>query len=172
MREVTRTVPAPVGLGLDLVGVPEGSDVELAVRLESVVEGVLVSGTARVALSGECGRCLEPVDGSLVASFQELYAFPESGVTEDEAGRLEGDLLDLEPVVRDAVVLALPLRPLCSPDCLGLCPTCGARLADVGPDHAHADVDPRWAVLAHLASEQDDGQASGTGPEDETDRET
>ena len=72
--------------------------------------------------------------------------------------RLEGDLLDLEPVLRDAVVLALPFQPLCRPDCLGLCPECGARLAD-DPDHTHdAPIDPRWAQLQQLAAPDLDAQ--------------
>ena len=66
---------------------------------------------------------------------------------DDDVSRLEGDLLDLEPLLRDAVVLALPFQPLCRDDCPGLCTECGARLAD-DPDHQHDEpVDPRWAAL-------------------------
>ncbi|GAA2760426.1 YceD family protein [Actinopolymorpha rutila] len=149
-RKLRRSVPAPAGLGIDVLGVPEGTDIELALRLESVMEGVLASGTARVLLTGECVRCLEPLEQPLDVDFQELYAFPESEIEDDEASRLEGDLLDLEPVVRDAVVLALPYQPVCSDDCPGLCPQCGARLAD-DPDHQHeAAIDPRWAALATI----------------------
>ena len=79
--------------------------------------------------------------------FQELYLYDESG--EDELS-LEGELLDLEPVLRDAVVLALPFKPVCDPECPGLCPECGARLAD-DPDHTHGDaIDPRWSALSQL----------------------
>ncbi|SFH50414.1 uncharacterized protein SAMN05421678_119111 [Actinopolymorpha cephalotaxi] len=147
-RKLQRSVPAPAGLGIDVLGVPEGSDLELALRLESVVEGVLASGTARVLLTGECVRCLEPLEQPFDVDFQELYVFPESEIEDDEASRLEGDLLDLEPVVRDTVVLALPYQPVCRDDCPGLCPQCGARLAD-DPEHQHeAAIDPRWAALA------------------------
>jgi DUF177 domain-containing protein len=145
MSRRSRTVPAPAGLGLDVIGVPEGSDVQLSVRLESVVEGVLVSGTARASLLGECVRCLDPVEGGLEAEYQELYVYPGRDA-DDETSRLEGDLLDLEPVLRDAVVLALPLRPVCRADCPGLCSECGARLAD-DPGHRHEAADPRWAAL-------------------------
>jgi len=145
MVRVSRTVPAPADLGLAVVGVPEGSDLELEARLESVVEGVLVSGTARVSLAGECVRCLDPVTGHVVAEFQELYVYPER-VADDEVSRLEGELLDLEPVLRDAVVLALPLQPVCRDDCPGLCSECGARLA-LDPGHRHEATDPRWAAL-------------------------
>jgi uncharacterized protein len=87
-------------------------------------------------------------------SFQELYLY-ESGAADEEADVeerfLDGDLLDLEPAFRDVVVLALPLSPLCREDCPGLCPECGARLAEVGPNHEHGDnVDPRWAALRQI----------------------
>ncbi|MFN2518836.1 MAG: DUF177 domain-containing protein, partial [Jatrophihabitantaceae bacterium] len=86
--------------------------------------------------------------------FCELFAYPDSLTEEtteqDEVHRLDGDYLDVEPVVRDAVVLGLPFTPLCGPDCAGLCPTCGQRLDDVPADHAHDLLDPRWAALAAL----------------------
>jgi uncharacterized protein len=145
MARVSRTVPAPADLGLTVVGVPAGSDLELEVRLESVVEGVLVSGTARASLAGECVRCLDPVAGYVAAEFQELYVYPDREA-DDEVSRLEGELLDLEPVLRDAVVLALPLQPVCRDDCPGLCSECGAPLA-LDPGHRHETTDPRWAAL-------------------------
>jgi uncharacterized protein len=149
-RKLRFSVLAPEGLGTDVLGVPEGAALELDIRLESVVEGVLVSGSTRVLLVGECVRCLEPIESTLEVSFQELYAYPDSGVAADEAGRLEGDLIDLEPVIRDSVVLALPYQPVCRDDCPGLCPECGARLADE-PGHRHeSPIDPRWAALANL----------------------
>jgi uncharacterized protein len=152
-RKLRLSVTAPAGLGTDVLGVPEGTDLELQLRLEAVVEGVLASGTAWVQLVGECVRCLEAIERTLDVEFQELYAFEDSDVEDDEASRLEGDLLDLEPVVRDAVVLALPFQPVCRDDCPGLCTQCGARLAD-DPDHRHEpEVDPRWAALAALAGD-------------------
>ena len=154
MREVHRTAPAPERLGVDLIGVPAGADVELDLRLESVMEGVLVSGTATVPLSGECGRCLEPVSDTLTVDLQELYSYDgdDDGDADEETARMEGDLLDLEPVLRDAVVLALPLTPLCREDCSGLCAECGVRLDDLPAgereEHGHDAPDPRWAGLA------------------------
>lgn len=154
-REVTRSVPAPADLGIEVLGVPEGSQVDLDLRLEAVMEGVLVTGSAQVELAGECARCLEPISDQLEARFQELFVYddqahePEDDEDSD-VSRLEGDLLDLEPVLRDAVVLALPFQPLCSEDCPGLCAECGIRLADE-PGHQHeAPIDPRWAGLAAL----------------------
>lgn len=165
MRTLTETVPAGKDLGTGLIdgvaSVAEGSDLDLDVRLEAVVEGVLATGTARAAVVGECVRCLEPLEGLEVeADFQELYFFPGEDTGGDEdAVFLVGDLLDLEPVVHDAVVLALPLSPLCREDCLGLCPECGAPLNE-DPEHTHEVVDPRWAALADLKN----ASSSGTAP--------
>ncbi len=159
-REVTRSVSAPADLGIEVLTVPEGSPVEFDLRLEAVMEGVLVTGTAQAVVEGECTRCLEPIHEDIEVTFQELFVYDDTrhGVRDDsdeddETSRLEDDLLDLEPLLRDAVVLALPFQPLCQPDCPGLCSECGARLAD-DPDHAHdAAVDPRWAALAELTDE-------------------
>ena len=153
------TAAAPERLGIDVIEVPEGAEVELDLRLESVVDGVLVSGEVSAVAVGECGRCLEPVEIDLSVDIQELYAYPEDGRgrprpevadDEDEVRTLEGDLLDLEPAVRDAVVLALPMTPVCRPDCEGLCVGCGEPLADLPADHSHPDSDPRWSALAAL----------------------
>lgn len=146
IRRLTRSVPAPPNLGVDVVGVPLGSDLELELRLESVVEGVLASGDAKVRLEGECVRCLDAIAAEETVSFQELFLYPDQDVDDTEAPRLEGDYLDLEPVVRDAVVLALPFQPVCRDDCPGLCSECGARLAD-DPEHKHDRGDPRWDAL-------------------------
>lgn len=162
-RSVRLEVPAPEDLGTVLIGVPAGSLLDLRLRLESVLEGVLVTGETVVPLAGECGRCLDPVVSNLEVDWQELYAYPESDATEDEA-RLDGDHLDLEPALRDAVVLALPLTPLCRADCPGLCAQCGARLADEDCGHREAPVDSRWAALAGLT---DDRAADRSAPDEE-----
>jgi uncharacterized protein len=155
MRRTSLTVPPPPGLGVAMVRLDEGADLQLDLRLESVLEGVLVSGTVRGHYTGECVRCLETVEGDVTADVQELFVYPdvdreESGA-EDEECRLVGTLLDLEPVVRDALVLALPLQPVCDENCRGLCPECGARLAD-DPDHRHERIDSRWAALQDVLS--------------------
>ena len=160
MRTLELTVPAPADLGIELIGVPAGSPIEVELRLEAVMEGVLASGRAWATLAGECARCLDPLEDDLEVSLQELYVYPESDAEEDEASRLEGELLDLEPTLRDAVVLALPFRPVCTQDCLGLCLECGARLTD-DPGHAHDEsIDPRWAALSTLTSNTADGSVS------------
>ena len=155
-RSETRLVPAPADLHVALACVPAGAEVRLDVMLEAVSEGVLVTAEAVAPVTGECARCLEPVTSSVEVAFRELYEEPGRGLAGDDdedADRrfLDGDLLDLEPAFRDAVVLALPLAPLCGEDCGGLCPDCGARLADAGPEHDHDQAsDPRWARLRQL----------------------
>jgi uncharacterized protein len=171
-REETRTIPAPDSLRVELAGVPAGTEVDVTVRLEAVHEGVLVTGTATAPVSGECARCLEPVTSAVEASFQELYHY-DPGPSEDEEDvlLLEGDLLDLEPALRDAVVLALPLSPLCSDDCAGLCARCGVRLADAGPGHRHEDaVLPEWEALRQFNgfdTEDQTGRQNGAGDRQE-----
>jgi len=153
-RDEKLTASAPDGVGSGLVLVPAGADVALDLRFEAVSEGVLVTGSAVAPLAGECARCLDPLTTSIEVSFQELYRYlPDPGEDKDDGEErfLDGDFLDLEPAFRDAVVLALPLSPLCKDDCRGLCVECGAKLAEVGPDHGHGDkVDPRWELLAKL----------------------
>lgn len=154
-RTVSFQAAAPAELGIEVLAVPEGSLIDLDLRLEAVMEGVLVTGTAAADLEGECVRCLEPISDEVVVDLQELYLYdgPEPGDDEEEdVRRTEDDLIDLEPALRDAVVLALPFQPLCEDDCPGLCTECGARLADE-PNHRHdAPVDPRWAALEGLTS--------------------
>lgn len=153
-REVSLTEAAPAELGIEVLTVPEGSPIQLDLRLEAVMEGVLVTGSAQADLVGECVRCLEAIEDNVEVHFQELFVYEDQAHAESDeeldVRRLEGDLIDLESLLRDAVVLALPFQPLCSEDCAGLCPECGERLAD-DPDHEHADpIDPRWSALTDL----------------------
>ncbi|MFG2958650.1 YceD family protein [Streptomyces sp. NPDC048291] len=171
LQRLPRTIDAPEDFGIKgVIGVPQGAPVELDLRLESVMEGVLVTGTARAQAEGECVRCLEPVGQELEADFQELFSYPDADDrgrviaepgddAEDDEDRffIEDGLFDLEPVLRDAVVLALPMQPVCQDDCAGLCSECGARLAD-DPDHHHDAVDIRWAALQGLAGSTKDGE--------------
>ena len=152
MQEIERTIPAPEAWKVELIGVPAGAEVHLRLRLESVMEGVLVSGEIQVPLVGSCARCLEPIEDTLTLDVQELYAYEGSTTQatseEDEVRLVEGDFLDLEPMARDTVVLSLPLSPVCDEDCSGLCVDCGQRIDDLPADHAHEITDPRWAGLA------------------------
>jgi uncharacterized protein len=167
-RQTAFTAPAPADLGIEVLRVPEGSPVALDLRLEAVMEGVLVTGTATAELTGECVRCLEPLRDDVEVDVQELFVYEESDTAtdteEEDVSRLEGDLLDLEPLLRDAVVLALPFQPLCREDCPGLCTECGARLAD-DPDHQHDDaIDPRWSALHGLVDQTEEQLGREPGP--------
>ncbi len=168
-RKISFSAGAPAELGIEILGVPEGSQVDFDLRLEAVMEGVLVSGTVEADLAGECARCLETIEDTIRVDLQELFVYddPAHRSTDDEddgVSRLEDDLLDLEPLLRDAVVLALPFQPLCREDCPGLCTECGARLAD-DPDHGHDDpIDPRWAVLGEIVTQ------TPAAPQDQQDR--
>lgn len=162
MRELERELPAEDLLsgqgGLDAIYTAESADLELQVRLESVMEGVLATGAVAGSLVGECIRCLDPVEVDVNAEFQELFYYDDDTLSAEEAQEAQfvvEELLDLQTIVHDGVLLDLPLQPLCDEDCPGLCPQCGARLADE-PGHEHQDVDPRWAALAQLqGSDQD-----------------
>lgn len=166
MRRVQRTIAAPADLGTEVIGVPSGDDVELDLQLEAVMEGVLVSGAVRTRVVGECVRCLDEVVDDVDVSLQELYVYParaevaaENGDDEEDVRELDGDLVDVEPVLRDALVTALPFQPLCRIDCPGLCSICGAHLAD-DPEHSHETLDPRWAALGGLQSTLDETKES------------
>jgi uncharacterized protein len=161
MVEVQRTVEAPADFGTDVIAVPQGHPIELDLRLESVVEGVLVTGSAHATAIGACVRCLDPVSQPVDARFQELFAYPdraahhrEVGAEDDEAEehQIVDDLVDLEPVLRDAVVPSLPFQPVCREDCPGLCSECGMHLAE-DPEHHHEVIDPRWAALQTLTTD-------------------
>ena len=130
------------------------------------MEGVLVSGTVSGVAVGECIRCLEEVRLPLDTQIAELFSYPENRVAEDEdeeVRTVEDDLINLEPVLRDAVVLALPFQPVCREDCPGLCSECGALLAE-DPGHQHESADPRWAALQGILA---DGVPSGSSATDE-----
>jgi uncharacterized protein len=158
MEAFERDAVAREDIGGDVIAIPAGEPLRLTVRLEAVTEGVLVSGSVHATAVGACVRCLDPAEVELDVTFQELFAYADRAahhhqvgdLDEDEVRVLEGDLLDLEPVLRDAVVPALPFQPLCRADCPGLCSACGARLAD-DPDHGHDTIDPRWAALRAMA---------------------
>lgn len=159
MVEETLDTVAPHRIGTDVLAVEEGKPLRIELRLESVLEGVLVSGDVTAVATGVCVRCLDDVEENIDVSFQELFAYADRAARHDEVGDededqrvVEGDLIDLEPVIVDAVVPSLPFQPVCEDGCPGLCSECGAKLAD-DPDHAHDNIDPRWAALTSLQGE-------------------
>jgi uncharacterized protein len=159
MLTLHETIPAPTRIGLDLIAVSEGTPLELDLRIESVSEGALVTGTVSAPTSGECARCLTPITGDVEIDLTELFAYPDSATDEtteaDEIGRVIDDTIDLQQPIIDAVGLALPFAPLCGPDCAGLCPDCGVPLATAEAGHHHEKIDPRWAKLAGILDEDD-----------------
>jgi uncharacterized protein len=171
MTRVARTVPAPSGMASIGSQVPADAQVRLELRLESVLEGVLVTGTATVGYQAECSRCLDPVQGEVQVDLTELYVYPDTdargrvrpraaGDVDDEESAVVDDLIDIEPVLRDAIVLGLPVAPVCGEGCPGLCPQCGYRLQD-DPRHHHDQVDARWAALAPLLGTPTDEKEEG-----------
>ncbi|MDR1186489.1 MAG: YceD family protein [Bifidobacteriaceae bacterium] len=153
-------------IGTEVIGIAEGQPVELELLLESVLEGVLATGTVRSTALGECGRCLDRVSLPVEVTFQELFAYPERVERSRRSDRAAPDLgedpdqltvvddtIDLTGPVRDAVALSLPFKALCREDCEGLCSECGVRLADE-PGHDHGAVDPRWAVLEDILEDE------------------
>lgn len=174
LRELRRTVTDHGRLGLDLIAIPADAAVELDLQLQAVSEGVLVTGTVSGPTTGECSRCLESFEDRVEIGLTELFAYPDSTTEQttedDEVYRMEDDLIDLEPVILDAIGLELPLQPLCTPDCAGLCPECGVRMAVAGPDHGHEILDPRWAKLANFTAETPGtgDPAEGSTPRDQS----
>jgi uncharacterized protein len=137
--------------------VPPEACIEADVTLTSMLGGIEVTGTVTAPWSGECRRCLEGASGTMSLAVRELYT--DDGDGEDTYPLRDGDL-DLEPLVRDAVLLELPLVPLCRPDCLGLCPRCGANRNEE-PCSCTEEGDPRWAALDVLRVP--DGGSPSTG---------
>ncbi|QHC60778.1 YceD family protein [Rathayibacter sp. VKM Ac-2760] len=153
MREHRLDLDAPEAFGEGIVAVRKGAPLDLDVRLESVHEGILASVQVSAEAVGECSRCLTDISLPVDVEFQELFAY-----SSDEAFDYEvhDDHVDLEPLVRDAVVLSLPFQPVCRPDCPGLDPVTGERLAESSVSEPEAQRDSRWAALAGLGE-------SGTG---------
>lgn len=149
-------------IGHELVHVPEKSRLNVSVSLTSVSEGVYVQGTVSAPLVGQCSRCLKNIEGNNTYGIAELAYYPERRAMlidegdEDaqEAPVVSEDHIDLEPLIRDAIVLALPFQPLCSEDCKGLCPECGEALDALPDDHAHeAPYNPQFDALASLEAQ-------------------
>ena len=164
MKEYQLDIPAHARIGIPLIAVPEGDFVELDIRLESVAQGVLASAEIYAVAHGECIRCLDPVEVVIDRKIQELYRYEptnEKGrkkrrededvdLEGEEELQMEGDLMDLEIPIIDAIILTLPVNPLCSDECLGLCPDCGEKWEKLPEGHAHEVIDARWSGLDGL----------------------
>ncbi|HUW88136.1 MAG TPA: YceD family protein [Candidatus Paceibacterota bacterium] len=170
MREYSLDIPAPDRIGIDVIAVLPGEEIHMDMRLESVTQGVLVSAQLSTIADGECMRCLESVEFDIERRIQELYRYePEKAHTKAQRKRasaeeddldlaeelmMEGDIIDLEAPIRDAIVLSLPINPLCAADCPGLCPGCGVKWTNLPADHAHQVIDARWSGLTGLLPDE------------------
>ena len=147
MRELELDLVVQERFGNAVIGVDSGTPLHAEVRLESLHDGILVTAEVDTTASGECSRCLIDITKAVEVEIQEVFAYSEDEAFEYQ---VQDDHVDLEPVVRDLVVLSLPFQPVCQEDCPGLCPQCGVRLLD-NPGHEHEEpIDPRWAALAGL----------------------
>jgi uncharacterized protein len=145
----------------------EGVQVDLArldpepvvgdLSLESVVEGVLVTGSLNGDVTCRCARCLEEFGSGLQVQVCELFAAPGHLEEEEDVYRVAGEEIDLEPMLRDEITLALPLYPLCREDCKGLCARCGRELNDGACDCAEDTSDPRWEALDEVRAKLEQG---------------
>lgn len=162
MREHRFTVPLAEQWGEGIVAFEAGSELDLDVRLESVHEGILVSGAADAEYSGVCGRCLTDITRPVEVEFQELFAYPGEEETDFE---VQDDHVDLENLVRDAAVLSLPFQPVCQPDCPGLDPNTGEKLDESAGTEQAAPIDPRWSALQQITDQ--DGTAQSRAAEKE-----
>src|SRR5690625_3519958 len=160
-RHVDVTVTLEEKLGTDVIAVPAGDVVELSLLLESVMDGVLVTGSVSGIVQGECVRCLKPLSEPFDVQITELFAYPETledqpqGEDDEPTPVVEEGAVDLTEAVVDAVVLELPFNPVCESDCPGLCSQCGFDMSQ-DPDHTHeAPIDPRWAALSKLVGDDD-----------------
>lgn len=174
-KPIDTVFPAPSGIGDDIVGVREGADVRVVGSFDSIVDGLVFTGRIEAPLTAECTRCLKPIDPDWTVNATLFFPYDAPGADdgrgtgeveiiagEDEAEDVyplssDGAFADMESPLRDTLVEALPLQPLCKEDCLGLCPQCGVDLNE-DPDHHHDVTDIRFAALeqfkARLESEE------------------
>ena len=166
MREYNLHITNHGGLGFDVLAINKDEPIDIDLKIESVSEGVLASAHIDSVAIGECGRCLDKLEFDISEDFQELYEYEkdrrhkeknkvknseDEEVDELEVRQMDGDEIDLDGPIRDAIILNLPLNPLCKPDCKGLCPECGEKIENLPLDHAHEKIDARWAALGDLA---------------------
>lgn len=177
MREYQLDLTILDPVGVPLIAVPAGDTIEVDLRIESVTEGILLSAVLFAIAKGECIRCLDLVELEVERKIQELYRYepgsekgtrapkksrrnsePEEDIDVNAVDELwmDGNVMDLQNPIRDAIVLDLPINPLCTEDCLGLCPDCGQKWESLPSDHAHEAIDARWAGLAGLDFKKSD----------------
>jgi len=135
-----------IRIDLDL----ELSNLDGIARVTRIAQGLLVQAKMQAAQQTECVRCLTEFEQELHADFTELYAFTNKSVTDSGLLLPEDGHIDLAPLVREYMLLDIPIKPLCSTDCKGLCPVCGENLNETQCGHTPESIDPRLAVLKSL----------------------
>ncbi len=186
-RDVDARFPAPSGIGDEVIGVREGDEVHVTGRIDSVVDGLVLTAHIDAPVHAECTRCLTPLDHAWGVDVTAFFPYDSAAFADEAddghevqivAGEEEdGDvyplsddrtIADLEALLRDTLVEALPLQPLCRPDCRGLCPQCGTNLNE-HPDHRHEVTDIRFAALEELRrrmAEENGGSGDGSDSRD------
>jgi uncharacterized protein len=168
-KEYSLTLKAVEPIGIDCLRIPANTPIEVELAIESVSEGVLASGSITASATGECIRCLSGIDWPISERFTELFRYESTDKkvargaqnidsdlddledeSADEVFMMDGDEIDLELPIRDAVILNMPINPLCNPDCLGLCTGCGEKLSQLPADHGHPESDSRWDKLKNF----------------------
>jgi uncharacterized protein len=147
MRELTLELVAPEKYGEAMATVPQGTPMTLELRLEGLHEGILATADVVVDASADCVRCLDPFSFELRVDFQELFAYSSS---DSDSYTVVDDSLNLEDIIRDAVVLELPFQPVCKEDCYGLDPATGEKRTEPPGENVADEIDPRWQELSKL----------------------
>jgi uncharacterized protein len=147
MRELTLEPVAPEKYGEAMATVPQGTPMTLELRLEGLHEGILATADVAVEARAECVRCLDPFSFELRVDFQELFAYSSS---DSDSYTVVDDSLNLEDIIRDAVVLELPFQPVCKEDCYGLDPATGEKRTEPPGENVADEIDPRWQELSKL----------------------
>jgi uncharacterized protein len=182
-QDVDSIFPAPSGIGDDFYGIHEGSDIHVTGQFESIEDGLIFNAQATASVTGQCARCLKDISGPMTISLTVFFPYHLSEeednertgrgkserekeiLTDEDAGQdvyplyEDGQYADLESLLRDSFVDALPSTPLCKPDCKGLCPYDGVNLNE-HPEHHHEQHDIRWAALEDLKKKLEDQQHS------------
>lgn len=173
-RDYQLEIQSDQEIGVPMLAIAAQDPIEVSVSATSVDEGVLIRGKVKAGARGECSRCLDPIFFAIEQNFDELYEYESKAtaidpdeIDTDEILVVKDDCVDLGVPIRDAVVLALPINPLCSEDCQGLCPGCGEYLRNLPLDHAHEALDPRWSALSDLARKWDSESNLDPNPERE-----
>jgi uncharacterized protein len=147
MRELTLELAAPEKYGEAMATVPAGTPMTIELRLEGLHEGILATADVAVEARAECVRCLDPFSFELRVDFQELFAYSS---TDSDSYTVVDDSLNLEDIIRDAVVLELPFQPVCKEDCYGLDPATGEKRTEPPGENVADEIDPRWQELSKL----------------------